>query len=315
MKKRLLLIRIVGTLFLVTGLFSLFAFPAEFTSFYAFSNGGAFTYEGFGFGSILFAEILTSALIYAALALICIPVGIENTKSTYLGYKLSCILFITMIAIGISSVICIGLSFRLLDLFSVSQYIIIISVLTLTLVILPYLLLRFYQNQKTKQIFGPSQNTYLENQSEQKLVVVVMNLVWVMAFAVMIFLKGAFPFMGRFIFKTQGTYLLSAVIFTFIVLNYLFYKNIRLIKYAMLVFYTFLALSVVMTFSIIPVRDFIGMLELPAYEMREMASLLNIVSEIHIWLFFGVMLVIQTILLLTDKKPMHDRLVYLEKNH
>ena len=303
MKKRLLLIRIAGILFLFTGLVSLFAFPAEFTSFYSFSNGGAFNYEGFGFGSILFAVILICVFMYAALALICIPVGIGNIKSTYWGYRLSRILFITVIAIGITSVICIGLSFHLLDSFSIPQYIVIISILIITLVVLPYLLLRFYKNQKTKQIFSTSRSTYFENQSEQKMAVILLNLIWVMAFVVMIFLKGAFPFMGRFIFKTQGTYILSAVIFALLVLNYLFYKNIRLTKYAMLVFYVFLVLSVVITFTIVPGRDFINMLELPAYEIREMASILNIVSEINAGCFFGVMLVIQTILLLTDKKP------------
>lgn len=302
MKTRLLLIRIAGVLFLVTGLVSLFAFPAEFTSFYAFSNGGAFYYEGFGFGSIMFAVILTSALIYAAIALICIPVGIGNIKSTYLGYRLSCILLIAIIVIGISTVICIGFSFRLSDLYSVSQHIVMISILILTLIVLPYLLLRFYKNQKTRQLFNPSRNTHLENQSVQKMVVVVLNMVWVTAFFVMIFLKGAFPFVGRFIFKTQGTYLLSAVILALLVLNYMYYKNTRPAKYIMLAFYVFLVLSVVITFSIIPMRDFIGMLKLPQYETSQMSSILNVVSKINIWCFFGAMLLIQTILILTDKR-------------
>jgi len=303
MKKRLLLIKIIGMLFLITGLTSLFACPAELTSFYAFSNGGAYAYEGFGFGSIMFAVISGSVLIYAALVMICIPIGIENIKATFLGYQLTCIFFNTMIAVGISLVTCIGFSFRLLDIFSFSQFAIIISILILTLIILPFLLLRFYKNQKTKQLFSPSQNTYFENKSEQKMVVVLLNLVLVMVFAVMIFLQGAFPIMGHFVFKTQGTYLLSATIFTLLFLNYLFYKNISMIKYVLLTFYAFLFLSVVITFSIIPLRDFIGMLELPAYETHEMAPILNIVAGINIWWFFGAMFIIQTILLLKDKKP------------
>jgi hypothetical protein len=301
MKKRLFIVRITGVLFLAAGLISLFAFPAEFSSFYPFSTGGAFNYDGFGFGSILFAAIMIIALIYASLALICIPAGIGNIKHAYWGYRLSRILFIAVIAVGISSVICIGFSFNLLNAFSVSQYIIIVSLVILTLVILPYLLLRFYNNQNTKQIFSLSTNTYFENQSELKMAVVLLNLVWVMAFVVMIFLKGAFPFMGRFIFKTQGTYLLSAVIFALLILTYLFYKNIRFIKYFMFVFYAFLVLSVVITFIIVPGRDFIRMLELPAFEIREMASLLNIVSGINMGYFFGAMIVIQTVLTIADK--------------
>jgi MFS family permease len=306
MNIRLILVRCIGVLFLLIGLISLYAVPAEFTSFYSFSTGGDFYYEGFGFGSLLFATILISALLYATLALIGIPVGIGNIQSTSWGYRLSCIFLVSVIAIGASFVICIGLSFRLLDSLIVSQYILILFILIQMLVVLPYLLLRFYRNQNTKRLFSPSRNAFFVNQSESKMVSIFLNLMWVIAFVVMIFLKGAFPFMGVFVFKTLGTYLLSAAILVLLVLSYLFYKNIKQIKYVMLAFYVFLFLSFVITFVIVPGKDFVGMLELPAYEMREMASLLNLVAGINAGYFFGTILVIQTILLLTDKMPINN---------
>ena len=301
MNKRLILIKAIGVLFLVVGLLSLFAFPAEFTSFYAFSSGGAFYYVGFGFGSILFTVILTDALLYAVLALVLIPVGIENIKSTYLGFKLSRILFMTVMVMGIAAAFCFGFSLQLRNFLNIAQSIVIILLILISLVFLPFLLLCFY-NQKTERLFSPSRNTYLENQSEQKMMVFLLNMFWVAAFVVMIFLQGAFPFMGRFVFEVRGTYFLSTVIFALIVINYLFYMNIRLIKYVMLAFFAFLALSVVFTFSVIPLRDFIGMLKLPAYERLEMSNLLNMASGINLGWFFGIVLAIQTILLFTDKK-------------
>ncbi len=302
MKKRRLFIRIMGIFFLLVGLGSLFAFPAEFTSFYAFSYGGAFAYEGFGFGSLLFAVILTSALIYAVLALICIPLGIGNIRTTYTGWKLTRILSIFVIAIGVSSVVCLGASYRLFDSIGVMPYIVILSTFVLILIVLPVLLLRFYKNQETKEIFKPSQNTHFENQSDPKMAVVFLNLVWIMTFAVLIFLKGAFPFMGRVLFMTQGTWLLSIAMFVLFVLTYLFYRYGKWTRYVMLAFYAFLVLSVIISFSILSVGDFIDMLELPAYEMNEMAPMLKIVSEIRAGWFFGSLLVIKTVLLLTDKK-------------
>lgn len=307
MKKRLLLIKIIGILFLIMGSISLFAAPAEFSSFYAFSHGGTFQYDGFGFGTLMYAVISISTLFYAALALICIPVGIGNIKLTNRGYHLSRILFILVMAIGIATTICIGLSFRLLDSFSVFQYIAIICAIILALIILPYFLLLFYKNKNTKQLFNSSLNTYFENQSEQKMLVVLLNLVWVMFFMVMIFLKGSFPLLGQFILKTPGTYLLSIVIFVLLVLNYLFYRNVRFTEYGMLIFYAFLILSVVITFIIIPAKDFIRILELPSYELQEMSSILKIISGINLGIFFGVLLIIQTICLLSgnllNKKP------------
>jgi hypothetical protein len=299
--KRLLLIRMIGILFLITGLISLFAAPAEFSSFYAFIDGGAYHYEGFGFGSLMFAVIIICALIYAALALICIPVGLGNIRLTFWGYRVSRILFIAMIAVGSAVAFCIGFSFPLFDIFSVLQYIVIILIAIIALVILPYLILRFYKNPNTKQIFSSSRNIYIENQPEHKMVVIVLNLVWVMFFTVMIFLKGGFPFLGNFIFGIKGTYLLSAVIFTLFVLNYLYYRNIKFTKYGMLIFYVFLILSVIVTFLIVPSSDLINMLELPAYEMREIVFLLNIFSGINPGLFFGVLLVIQIVFLLSEK--------------
>lgn len=294
------MVRIAGGFFLSAGLFSLFSVPAEFSSFYAFTKGGLFQFEGFGFGSLLFAFIFVNTMLYAALAAICIPIGIGNIKLTYWGYRISRIITIAVIVIGVASTICIGLSFRLLDSFRVPQYIMLIMISLTALVVFPYLILRFYNNQKTKQIFNSSRNMYFENQSEQKIAVILLNLVWVMFFAVMILLKGAFPFLGRFIFETEGTYILSSVIFTLLVLNYLYYRNVRFTKYALLIFYAFIILSVVVTFLVVPLMDFINMLGLPAYEMSEMASLLTIVSGINPGFFFAALIVIQTLFLLRE---------------
>ena len=51
------LLRALGIVFLLIGVASALLGPLELYSFYLFSEGGRFYYEGFGFGSFLFGFI------------------------------------------------------------------------------------------------------------------------------------------------------------------------------------------------------------------------------------------------------------------
>jgi hypothetical protein len=55
--------------------------PVELYTFYLFTAGGRFHYEGFGFGSLMFGNIAIQTAGYYLIALVCIPLGYGHLRS------------------------------------------------------------------------------------------------------------------------------------------------------------------------------------------------------------------------------------------
>lgn len=70
-----------GMLLLLIGAAAAFIAPLVIYSFYLFSEGGRFHYEGFGFGSLMFGNITAQIVGYYLVAMICIPLGYGYLKS------------------------------------------------------------------------------------------------------------------------------------------------------------------------------------------------------------------------------------------
>jgi hypothetical protein len=73
-------IKILGYLFFLVGVAAVVIAPLEIYTFYLFSEGGKFHYEGFGFGSFMFGNIAIQIFGYYAIALICIPLGYGHLR-------------------------------------------------------------------------------------------------------------------------------------------------------------------------------------------------------------------------------------------
>lgn len=301
--KRETLIRIFGILLLAMGLFSLFCIPTEFTSFYAFIDGGNNYYEGFGFGSLMFAFIVFSAMAYSSLALLGIPFGIGNITLKKWGFNLSLATLRAIMILGAAMTVGFLFSFDLIRTLESYQTLMILTFSFLFLIILPYFLIKFYKKPKTEQLFRTSdKESYFEKQSPEKLTIIMLNLFWVFVLYLFVFLEGAFPFFGEFVFKREGTYLLSIAIFILLVLTYLIYKNMHYIKYAMMVFYTLMFLTFALTFFNNSTNEFFNMLDLPAYELERVLPAFRIPAGINLGFFFGVLLIIQVYLVFKTKE-------------
>ncbi|MGD8586976.1 MAG: hypothetical protein PVJ75_16615, partial [Chloroflexota bacterium] len=75
-----LIFRLGGLLLLLAGLAGLFIAPMEIPVYSQFEAGGRFTYEGFGFGSLMFGNITVQIAGYYFIALICIPLGYGHLR-------------------------------------------------------------------------------------------------------------------------------------------------------------------------------------------------------------------------------------------
>ena len=303
MDKKVLFIKIIGFILLIGGLFSLFLVPAEFTAFYAFSEGGNFYYEGFGFGSLMFTFIILNSMIYFAIAFFGIPLGIGNITLKKWGLNLSLATLKTLLIIGTALTISFLFSFELIRTLEIYQTLMILMFFLLFSIILPFFLIQFYKNSKAERLFEDSDTaSYFAKQSPEKMTIILLNIFWIFVFYLFIFLNGVFPFLGEFIFRRDGTYLLSIGVFMLLVFTYLIYKNKNYAKYAMLVCYVLLFLTFVFTFFANSTNELLNMLNLPDYEMERVMPAFRIPAGIHLGFFFGILLIIQTYLVLKNKK-------------
>jgi len=298
MKKELVFIRIVGILLLLAGLFSLFCAPAEFTSFYAFIDGGDFHFEGFGFGSLTFAFIVFSGMVYASLALVCIPLGIGTMQLKRWGFTLSVAVLRAFLLLGLALTISLLFSFELWNNLEFSLTLTILSVALIFFVALPFALIRVYIHPNIESLFHSSPKGLVESQHPDTLIIILLNLFWVFVLFLFVFFKGAFPFLGDFVFKKEGTYFLSIALVALLVLSYFIYKNTSYAGVGMIAFYLMLFLTFAYTFISISTNEFIHMLDLPRYELEKVVPAFRIPAGVNAGLFFGILLAMQTIVVL-----------------
>jgi hypothetical protein len=71
---------VIGVALLLVGLVAAVYAPAELGGFAFFAAGGRFHYEGFGFGSLMFAVIAWQIIAYTAIALVLIPLGYGHLR-------------------------------------------------------------------------------------------------------------------------------------------------------------------------------------------------------------------------------------------
>ena len=74
------IIYLLGSLILLIGLSSAFIAPIEIYSYYLFSKGGRFYFEGFGMGSLMFANITIQVIAYYLIAVLFIILGYGHLK-------------------------------------------------------------------------------------------------------------------------------------------------------------------------------------------------------------------------------------------
>ena len=79
-QRSIAVIRLVGIVLLLIGVASALVGPAETHVFHLFEEGGRFHYEGFGFGSLMFANIAIQIAGYYIIAALCIPLGYGHLK-------------------------------------------------------------------------------------------------------------------------------------------------------------------------------------------------------------------------------------------
>ena len=283
---------VLGVLLTLVGIAAAFLGPLEMYCFYLFSEGGRFSYPGFGFGSFMFGNIASQIIGYYLIALVCVPLGYGHLRIRRWARTLS------LTGLGFWLVLGLPLSvvflFILLASKDVSPIGVLIAVIALGLcyLVIPAILIRFYQSQDVRSTFETRDPTSCEIEKIPVPVLILCTLYvfYLVVLHIAIFFNGLFPLFGLFLTGLQGILLIDV---SAICLAFLIWGTLRLRTSAWwgsLLFVGLLTLSALITFSTSSYPDILSLMRFPPTEMEFLDGLPF--HGVHFAAFFGIPLLI-----------------------
>jgi hypothetical protein len=263
-----LILRVLGGAILLGGLGTAFLGPAELYSFYLFSEGGRFHYEGFGFGSFLFAFIAAQIMGYYLIAIAAIPLGYGHLMlrrwarplmRTLLGFWLVTGLPLTLVTLY---------TFITFKDPSMVTFLVALPFAFILYPIAPLLLMRFYRSQGIIAAFERQtpEPSWLETIPERVRVLCVLLGFYAIALHIVILLRGVFPMFGVLLSELPGIVAVDAVIWLMLWLVWGLARLKRWAWWGTLTAFALLTLSSLLTFPRYTVADILAQMAFPAYE-------------------------------------------------
>lgn len=284
------LLRALGIVILLTGAASALLGPVELTSFYLFSEGGRFSYEGFGFGSFLFGFIAVQIVGYYVIGLILIPVGYGHLHLRRWARRLSISLLWCWLVLGVPLLIVIAFTvFSFKDL-PVAGAIALLIALALTYPLLPLLMISFYRCQGVRRAFqrqDPRENpSWVQRLPMPVLVLAILLAFYAVVLHFPILFNGLFPVFGTWLTGLPGIIALTVAIALTVVLVWGVLKRRRWAWWTSLATTVVMGATVVVTFS---VTSYAELLALARFPPRELEFLDGVpLRGYHLAVFFGL---------------------------
>jgi hypothetical protein len=205
-KDRTLVIKVIGWLLLLSGITVGMLAPLEMYCFYLFSDGGRFHYEGFGFGSFMYANIAAQIVGYYLIAMVLILLGIGHLKIKRWVRIISLALLWTWLFVGAPLLALVY--FILLGTKELSVMVALMALVffALSYLLFPWLLIRFYQGRNIRQTFESkdTRSYWIENRPMPILVLSLLYIFYIIMLHLLIMLNGIYPLYGNFLFGFRG---------------------------------------------------------------------------------------------------------------
>jgi hypothetical protein len=268
-RDRGLILRALGGLMLLAGLGAALLGPVELYVYYAFSEGGKFHYEGFRFGSFMFAYIALQVVGYYAIAAILIPLGLGHLRLRRWAASLMQTLLWMWLVAGLPLT-----ATALLMLFVSKEPALPVIVASLVVVPLiypaiPLLLMRFYRSEAARRTFeaadprpDPLGDTPLPVRGACGLLILTL-----VALHGGFLLRGVFPFFGRLLSGMDGVLALDLMIVALGILTWGLARRKLWGWWGSLAVLAALTASTALTFSRLTLRDALIAAQFPPYEM------------------------------------------------
>jgi len=285
---------------LVTGLVAVFFGPLEMYCFYLFSEGGAFHYEGFRFGTFMFGNLAAQIMGYYFIAAVLLPFGYGLMRLRSWARHLALALLQFWIVAGLPLVS--AFFFVLLGSKELAWPVVLLAgvLAAASYVALPGLAIRFFNHPGTKRCFQEQEQcTWLE-----RIPVPVLGLGYVEAFFVLIlhaqiYFNSIFPLFGRWVTGLWGIVWIDLAILSTLAL---LWATIRLKRWAwwgLLSLFGLMTCSYSVTLLSSSWMDILAALNLPAYELAFLQGVP--IHGFHLAILAGIPFLLVLILILRTR--------------
>jgi hypothetical protein len=263
-------LRLIGGALLALGITAAFIGPLEVQAFYLFIEGGRFHYEGFRFGSFLFAYITAQTVGYYAIAVVCISLGYAHLKlQRWAGAAVLTLLWFWMVA-GFPLTVILYLMFLTSKATSVAGVALTLPLTVVLYPVLPWLLIRFYRGRAVQQTFARRNPvpTWLERIPLRVRVMCVILMLYIVTLYSLILVNGVFPWFGTMWTGTTGILALDVATLVLAGLIWGLARQFALAWWLALVDFGLLTLSTLITLSRYTYRQTLEAMALPPREME-----------------------------------------------
>ncbi|MGD8855951.1 MAG: hypothetical protein PVG33_06460 [Chloroflexota bacterium] len=297
-----LIFRLGGLLLLLAGLAGLFIAPMEIPVYSQFEAGGRFTYEGFGFGSLMFGNITVQIAGYYFIALICIPLGYGHLRLQRWVRPAGEILLIDWLVLGLPlTLVALAMLLTSKDL-PMAALPLLVIIFLLLYPLLPVGLLLLYRSRRVRILFeregsGPA---VLEGKPLAHLVLSSLLAFFTLFLHGSLLFNGAFPFFGRYLFDFPGLLSTQSAILVLIVVAWGIFRGRPWAWWAALVTLVLMILTATVTFLLTTPADLFAGMHLAETE-REI--LVNVpLQSYQLLLFFVPPLLVSLTLLIAWRR-------------
>jgi hypothetical protein len=269
-KDRSLILRAIGLLLIGVGVFAGVLGPLELFIFRWFSPGGRFHYEGFGFGSFMFANMAAQILGYYLIAAVFVPLGVGHLTLRRWARPMALGLLGFWLTLGLPLILivfAIGMASKDLSVAGASLFAIALLV---GYFVLPWILLRFYHARDCTLTFesrDPHPH-WLETLPVPLLALTQLYGFFALFLHIAILLNGIFPLFGRFVYGVQGATLIDATIWALVLLAWATLRRWRWAWWGALVLVGGLAVSTMWTLWQTTYAELLAGLEFPPEELE-----------------------------------------------
>ncbi len=264
-----LLIRLIGVILVSVGLSAAFIGPVEIYTFYLFSEGGRFHYDGFGFGSLMFGNITIQVIGYYVIALLCLPLGVGHLRLSGWSRKMALALLWDWLILGLplSAIIFLML---VTSKDPLPGGIPVLAFLFLLLYpLLPVALILLYRSQYIRAAFesGHAGPNWIDRTPLPVLVLGMLQILFAMGLHVPALFSGVFPLFGRYLYELEGILALDVCIMALGLLTWGVLTRKQWAWWGAAAFLGLMALSTTVTFLAISPQEILANMRFAGLEM------------------------------------------------
>lgn len=270
----------IGAVNILIGLFCLLCALGELPAFKLFSEG-SFAYEGFGFGSFMFAFLVFWIYFYLVCAIIFTLLGVGFIRHDWWAWKVMRVLLALWTGIGLTFLINTGLLFT--DLFNnyssirdkipqshSNDTIIIFLLIAIIFFVVPGIYLLVLRNRKLINALKTDGfvNDWLARYPSGIIGLVLIYISIALFLSFLFFYKSIFPFMGVLLKGTPGA---LAIIVTISILVFVIINTLKLKPWSWwlsVIFFSLTTASAIYTLSLYTFFDIYKFIGFPKKEME-----------------------------------------------